>query len=70
MRGAARAATREAGQQRWLVWHLAALMRAGKLPSFEKFVGRPTVRRRQSPQEMLTMARIWHATLQGIARDD
>ncbi|MBL3587734.1 hypothetical protein JMM61_20695 [Rhodovulum sulfidophilum] len=68
MRGAARAAERAARQDRWRIWHLAALMRSDKLPEFGTFIGRPGRRPRQSPQEMLAMARLWHATLQGGLR--
>lgn len=67
MKGAAARLERERRQLAWAVWHVAALPTAKKFPKLAEFLGgegtKPAARRGQSPEEMMAVARQWHATV-------
>jgi hypothetical protein len=55
IKGAIRQAEREQRNQQWLAWHVAALSRAERLPTFEKFMGGKSKPRRQTPEEIMAI---------------
>lgn len=62
-RAAARRQEREDLQHRWNVWHIAALQKGKKFPSFKEFVKPPApkARRQQSAEEQIAVTRQWLA---------
>lgn len=53
VKGAIRQAERENRSQQWLAWHIAALSRTDRLPTFERFMGGKAKRRKQTPDEIM-----------------
>lgn len=54
LKGAIRQAQRESRNQQWLAWHIAALSRTDRLPTFERFMGGKRERpKRQTPDEIM-----------------
>lgn len=54
VKGAVRQAERENRSQQWLAWHIAALSRTDRLPTFERFMGGKRERpKRQTPEEIM-----------------
>lgn len=58
MKGARARADREFDLLRFQVWHTAALARVERFPDFDKFA---VPKRRKTADEMLSIARQWHA---------
>ena len=53
MRAAVKKRERDADERMWLAWHIVALDRTPKLPRLESLLLKNTVRRQQSPEELL-----------------
>ena len=61
MRGHREAAVRAHNANAWLAWHVEALARQKKLPSLERLMLRSAehvVEKRQTPEQMLAIARM------------
>jgi len=56
---------REHNERAWLAYTIANLQRAKKLPPFKKLLIRERDRPRQSPQQMLEIAKQWAVLLGG-----
>lgn len=56
VKGAIRQAEREQRSQQWMAWHIAALSRTDKLPTFERFMGGKRQRpKKQTPEEIMAV---------------
>lgn len=65
MAGASAKLAREHDANAWVAWHIEALARSKKLPKLADMQsGRPTKRRRMTPEEMISMAHLWTAATQ------
>lgn len=64
MQAQGRRLEREHNERAWLVWHVAKLMRAKKIPELKVLLAkRVTPRERQSPEHQMMIMNQWvHAT--------
>ena len=63
--GAAKRLNREHDARAWLAWHIEALHRTKKLPELKSLLhgAKPEKRRRQTVEEQMAIAQMWHASL-------
>lgn len=65
-KGEARRLEREHNDRAWLGWHIAALMRAKKLPKLEDLMHRGRARSvKQTPEQMLGIVKMLNAAYGG-----
>jgi len=61
---------RDHNELAWLAWHVEALRRTKKIPPLRKLQTREQQRPRQSPQQMLAIAKQWTLLLGGKVVDN